>query len=43
MWNDPIVTEDYQTRERLAAAIQYDVKAIFQILASAKLPSADDS
>ncbi|MEX0717643.1 MAG: hypothetical protein WD066_13705 [Planctomycetaceae bacterium] len=29
MWEDPIVAEVHRTREELAAAFDYDVKAIF--------------
>ena len=29
MWEDPIVEEIHRTREKLAAAFDYDIKAIF--------------
>ena len=29
MWEDPIVAEVHRTREELAAAFEFDVKAIF--------------
>lgn len=29
MWEDPIVAEVHRTREKLAAAFDFDVKAIF--------------